>query len=218
MSGEPHILLGAYILGGLDADERRRFEAHLDMCAQCRAEAAEFAPLPALLGKADRADLEPESEVLGADVLPLREALATRRAAMRRRNRSKLVGGALAATAAASAAVVIGVVAIPGGEQSPPGSGTFAMRPAAADVAGVVTLTPKPWGTAISLDLQKLPPGGVFTLRTMDDDGGMQPAANWAATPNGVGIVEGATSIPMPKLRKLNVVDADDRVLATMER
>lgn len=214
MSDEPHILLGAYVLGGLDADERRGFEAHLDGCAQCRAEAADFAPLPALLSKADPADLEPEPEVFGADVLMLRKALAARRAA-RRRNRRMLVSGAVAA---AAAAIVIGVIAIPGGQQSTPGSGTFAMHPVATDVTGVVTLTPRPWGTAISLDLQKLPTGGVFTLRTMDNDGSMHPAATWAATPDGVGIVEGATSIPMPKLRKLNVVDADNRVLATMER
>jgi hypothetical protein len=92
------------------------------------------------------------------------------------------------------------------------------MQPAAVDVTGVVTLTPMPWGTAISLNLHKLPTAGVFTLRTMDDDGHMQPAANWAATTNGVGLVKGATSIPMPRLRKLNVVDADNRVLATLQR
>ncbi|TGD85491.1 hypothetical protein BayCH28_20910 [Mycolicibacterium sp. CH28] len=157
-------------------------EAHLDACAQCRAEAADFAPLPALVTKADPADLEPEPEVFGADALMLRKALTARRAA-RRRNRRMLVSGVVA-----------------------------------ADVTGVVTLAPRPWGTAISLDLQKLPTAGLFTLRTMDNGGRMHPAASWAATPDGVGLVEGATSIPMPKLRKLNIVDAEDRVLATMER
>ncbi|WP_141564334.1 zf-HC2 domain-containing protein [Mycolicibacterium palauense] len=217
MSDEPHILLGPYILGGLDAEDRRRFEAHLEGCVQCRAEAADFAPLPALLSKADPADLESDPRPSDTDVSMLRKAVAARRAG-RRRKRRILVGSVASAVVAAAAAVVIGVLAIPGGEQLPPGSGTFAMHPEAADVTGMVTLTPRPWGTAISLDLKKLPPDGVFTLRTMDDDGRMHPAASWSATSDGVGIVEGATSIPMPKLRKLNVVDADNRVLATMER
>lgn len=214
MSDERHILLGAYVLGGLAADERRKFEEHLDECAQCRSEAADFAPLPALLSKADPADLEPEPQLYGSDALTLREALAARNSSRRRKRRIR-VGSAVAAVAAT---VAIGVVVIPASEPSPPGSGTFAMHSAASNAIGMVTLVPKPWGTAISLDLQQLPPHGVFTLRTMDDDGRMHPAANWAATPNGVGRVEGATSIPMPKLRKLNIVDADNRVLATMER
>ncbi len=215
MSEEPHILLGAYILGGLDADERRLFEAHIEECARCRKEAAEFAPLPALLSRADPDDLGPLPAAGSDDVLAFQKELARRRAVGRRRRRSVVAGGVLAGAAAIVAATTI--VMSDGGHQ-PPGTGTFAMRPAAADVSGAVTLTPKPWGTAISLELQRLPSAGVFTLRTMDDQGRMQPAASWAATPNGAGAVEGSTSIPMPRLRKLNVVDADNRILATMER
>jgi putative zinc finger protein len=218
VSDEPHILLGAYILGGLDAHERRIFETHLDVCERCRAEAADFAPLPALLSKADPANLEPAATAAPTSDFTLPEPIVARRAAMRRQRSRRRIGAAAAAVAAVAAAVVIGVVVIPGTHQPPPGTHTFAMRPAAADVTGVVTLTPMPWGTDISLDLQKLPTDGVFTLRTMDENGYMQPAANWAATPNGKGLIKGATSIPMPKLRKLNVVDADNRVLATLQR
>ncbi|WP_441960663.1 zf-HC2 domain-containing protein [Mycolicibacterium houstonense] len=215
MIDEPHILLGAYILGGLDAEERGRFEAHLKECAQCRAEAADFAPLPALLGKVDPADLDTDTTEDGESELALRDMLSARRAAANRRVRRRVV---LAACAAVLAAVAL-VLVIPRGEPIPPGTGTFTMHSvAAAGASGSVTLTPKPWGTAILLDLKQLPPDGVFTLRTMDDSGAMQPAATWAAMPNGAGIVEGATSIPMPKLRKLNIVDASNTVLASLER
>ncbi len=91
------------------------------------------------------------------------------------------------------------------------------MPVAATGASGSVTLTPKPWGTAIVLDLKQLPAEGVFTLRTMDDSGQMRPAATWAAMPTGKGGAR-ATSIPMPKLRKLNIVDANNTVLATVER
>ncbi|WP_217160579.1 zf-HC2 domain-containing protein [[Mycobacterium] fortunisiensis] len=215
MIDEPHVLLGAYILGGLDAEERTSFEAHLRECAQCRAQAADFAPLPALLSKADPADLETESTA-GDDQTPaLADMLAERRAAAHRRLRRRVALGSCAAVLAAVALLVV----IPRGDTPPPGTGTFAMHSmAATGASGSVTLTPKPWGTAIVLDLKELPPDGVFTLRTMDDSGQMQPAATWAAMPTGAGVVHGATSIPMPKLRKLNIVDANNTVLATVER
>lgn len=215
MIDEPHILLGAYILGGLDAAERGRFEAHLGQCAQCRAQAAEFAGLPAILSKVDPTDLNTEPTDSGESELPLRDMLAARRTAATRRVRRRVAVGVGAAALAAVALVLI----IPRDDPSPPGAGTFAMQSVGAEGAsGSVTLIPKPWGTAISLDLDQLPADGVFTLRTMDDSGQMQPAATWAAMPTGAGVVQGATSIPMPKLRKLNIVDANNTVLATVER
>jgi anti-sigma factor RsiW len=49
MTGSVHLLLGAYVLGGLSTDERRIFEQHLDGCARCRAELAAAAPIPGML-------------------------------------------------------------------------------------------------------------------------------------------------------------------------
>lgn len=211
-----HTLLGAYILGGLDADERKQFEAHLDECARCRADATDFAPLPVLLSRADPADSEPTPQPDAVIDATLREVIATRRETARRR---RVAAGGLVGAAAVAVTVMITTVIPSDGEQTPPGTGTFAMQPAAnADVTGRVTLTPQPWGTSVSLELRKLPPSGAFTLRTMDDSGRMQPAASWTATPDGVGVVKGVTGIPMPKLRKLNIVDADNVVLATIER
>ncbi|MHC6222471.1 anti-sigma factor [Arthrobacter sp. MMS24-S77] len=44
-----HQLLGAYLLGGLEPDEARAFEEHLETCADCRRELGELESLPALL-------------------------------------------------------------------------------------------------------------------------------------------------------------------------
>lgn len=196
---EPHDLLGAYILGGLDADERRQFEDHVRGCSRCRRDVADCAPLPALLAKVDPADLAADATdgVSGNT------------------RRWWAAGAALAA--AAAVAVGIAVVTIPG-SPPPPTTGTYAVAEIAGQVSGLVTLTPKPWGTALSLDVTKLPREGVFTLRTMDEHGRMEQAANWAAMPSGRGVVQGSTSIPMAQLRKLNVVDANNTVLATMDR
>ena len=57
MNGESvHQLLGAYLLGGLEADEARAFEDHLRTCATCRQELEELESLPALLDAVPAAD------------------------------------------------------------------------------------------------------------------------------------------------------------------
>jgi hypothetical protein len=46
-----------YLLGGLDADERREFEAHLDECDRCVRSVAELAGIPGMLAKVSPDDL-----------------------------------------------------------------------------------------------------------------------------------------------------------------
>jgi anti-sigma factor RsiW len=55
------ILLGAYLLGGLSAHEEAAVRAHLDGCAQCRAEHDELACVPAWLDLL--AEAEPASQI-----------------------------------------------------------------------------------------------------------------------------------------------------------
>lgn len=214
MNDEPHILLGAYVLGGLDADQRQQFEHHLSQCPQCRRDVVDFAPLPALLSKVDPADLATDITD-DEDRFPDPTTVLEIAAPHRDTRRWWAAGAALAGAAAVT--VGIAIVTIPG-STSPPTAGNSAVEEISGEVSGMVTMTPMPWGTAISLDVKKLPRDGVFTLRTMDVHGRMEPAANWAAMPTGAGIVHGSTSIPMSQLRKLNVVDADNTVLATMDR
>jgi anti-sigma factor RsiW len=45
------IAIGAYVLGALDRWERAEVEAHVEMCATCRAELERLAPLPGLLSR-----------------------------------------------------------------------------------------------------------------------------------------------------------------------
>ncbi|MDV3126603.1 zf-HC2 domain-containing protein [Mycobacterium sp. 21AC1] len=209
MNDDPHVLFGAYILGGLDAGERRQFEAHLRECPQCRRDVADCAEVPALLAKVDPADLDYDDTPGVVD---------GRYSEPQRNTRHWWRSGAVLAGAAAIA-LTVGIASVTiFGQSAGPSTHTYAVQEVTGDVAGVVTLTPKPWGTAISLDLEKLPHQGVFTLRTMDGHGRMQPAANWAGMPTGRGVVEGATSIPMPELRTLSVVDTNDTVLATLQR
>lgn len=200
MSDDPHILLGAYILGGLDAAERRQFEAHLRECPQCQRDSADYAGVAALLAKVDPAELVADD----SSPPPARSA------------RRWWISGAVLAGAAA---VAVGIATVTVTEQPESRlTDTYAVQEVTGDVAGLLTLTAKPWGTAISIDFEKLPRDGVFTLRTMDGQGLIQPAANWAGMPSGKGVVQGATSIQLSELRTLNVVDTNDAVLATVQR
>ena len=49
----PHVLLGAYVLGGLRADEMQTFTEHLPACPACLRELEAIATLPELLGCLD---------------------------------------------------------------------------------------------------------------------------------------------------------------------
>lgn len=52
MSTDLHSLLAPYALDALDPDERNRFEAHLDQCADCQAELSGFMATAVRLGDA----------------------------------------------------------------------------------------------------------------------------------------------------------------------
>jgi anti-sigma-K factor RskA len=57
MTEDVHALAAAYSLDALDADERRRFEAHYPDCEACRTEVQEFRETAAHLGAAEPAVL-----------------------------------------------------------------------------------------------------------------------------------------------------------------
>jgi anti-sigma factor RsiW len=60
--------LGAYALGHLDADERAALEAHLDGCADCRAEVDSLGSLAHLLPLADPARFDRPAPKPAADL------------------------------------------------------------------------------------------------------------------------------------------------------
>ncbi|GAA0737769.1 zf-HC2 domain-containing protein [Dactylosporangium roseum] len=57
-----------YVLGALSPPERETYERHLVGCAECRAEVAQFADLPGLLGRLDRTAAE--AAVVAGDTEP----------------------------------------------------------------------------------------------------------------------------------------------------
>ncbi|GAA4754894.1 hypothetical protein GCM10025783_30010 [Amnibacterium soli] len=187
---EPHLLLGAYVLGGLTSHDRARFEDHLTSCARCRNELAATAGIPALLR------LTASTTATGVDV-PI-HTVSRRRAHPRRRRI------AIAVVAAAAVAAVVTVFALLGpGTAHPDATFTATGRTA---VSGSAVFEPKPWGTAIELDLANLPRNGTFTLQVRSRTGTTERAATWSGTTRARIQVTAATSIPSSDIAALQIL------------
>jgi anti-sigma-K factor RskA len=202
-----HLLSGAYAVGALDDLERARFEAHLETCADCRAEVAGLLEATALL--AETSATPPPAHVREAvlagiatvrplpPVVPTETTRATASGASPRRWTTRFHPGMLAAAAAVIAAIGIGVVvAEPWDDEGTSQNLTAADRvleaPDAQTVAtkvGDATATvvvSRSQGKAVLLteDMPAAPDGKVYELwlQTPEDDmvpaGLMPPGAN----------------------------------------
>jgi len=104
----------AYVLGSLDAEERRQYEAHLSTCAECGEAVAELSGMPALLALLDPdevAALDKASPELPPPPPELLDSLLAK-VRWRDRRRRRLSWTMAAATAAAAAVVIAALVGI----------------------------------------------------------------------------------------------------------
>ncbi len=110
MTADLHSLLAPYALDALDPEERGRFEAHLDQCAECQAEFSGFMATAVRLGDAVSHTPPPalRGRLLGQIGSTPQERPVVTSLAQRRGLRRKLPRLAMAA------AVMVGVVGIGG--------------------------------------------------------------------------------------------------------
>jgi anti-sigma factor RsiW len=151
--------LGALLLDQLDDDERAATEAHLAGCATCRAELDLLAPVARALPLADPEQLGPAPAPPRSLAKRVARGIAAEKRA--RRVRRFRLGGV--AVAAAAAAAVAAVVLLGGGATSAPQPGVqpqrvaFASTPRGVEIGA--TLSPRPWGSEISLQVRGITPG-----------------------------------------------------------
>jgi hypothetical protein len=177
-------LLGAYALGDLGGEERAGLEAHLEGCAECRAEAESLEGVARLLPLADPERFSRPAPLPSPDLG--REIAATigreRRVAVRRRRWR--FGFALGGTAAAVAAL-LAIFVLPGGDSGWPEQHVeFGSLPAGVKIGA--TLEPHAYGTEIRMYVKGVRsgtlchvylrgphgervPAGTFTYRWGDD-------------------------------------------------
>lgn len=174
--------LGAYLLGHLQADERVGLEAHLDGCAECRAELDELRPVTGALSAADPSHL-------GAPPAPPEE-LADRvyarvRAARRAQRRRRWGVAAAAAIVAVAVAVPVTLAVRPSNDRQREVE-RFAFQTLPAGVIAEATLYKRTGGVEVWIEYQGLKPGQTYNLWVEKASGErvkcgefFNPAGNW---------------------------------------
>ncbi|MER7244831.1 zf-HC2 domain-containing protein [Kribbella sp. NPDC000426] len=190
--------IGAYVLGALEASERRATEEHLATCTACRETLLQFAHLPGLLHAVPVEDIEAEQP----EPAPLH--LIKRKRPRRKRW----------VLAAASAAMVSGVLGW--GLVSAPASATWTATDGVGGIDTTAKLTSHGWGTDIQLKLKDLQPYEHCMLVVRSRNGTTETAGWWAANRDNQAHVPASTSIPLQDIVGLDVVTAGDKVLSTM--
>lgn len=164
--------LGAYVLGDLPADERASVAAHIEGCAECRAELRELEGVAALLPLADPARIEgppvrPPAD-LGARIEAQIAAERAREGRAKRRRRLRLGFGGAVAVAAVAAVLALVVLPI-GGESSPAQEVKFASVPNGVTIKA--TLEPHAFGTEIKMYVDGVSSGTLCRVFLRDAAG-----------------------------------------------
>ncbi|MEU2095228.1 zf-HC2 domain-containing protein [Streptomyces globisporus] len=207
---EPHVRVGAYALGVLGSADTFRFEEHLADCPGCRVRAGEFAGVRDGLA------------VVGPPVVP-RPGLAERLTAAVAAGRRRAGRRRLALVAAAVVLAVGGPVAVAGLSGGPAeGAGTqrWSGTDGASGVAAVVTAAGREWGTAVALEVARVPVVGVCALVAVGRDGSEETVGSWSAGGAGDGPVEvsGGAALRPEGIDHFEVRTADGRRLVTVRR
>jgi hypothetical protein len=225
MSGDEsmHEWDAAYVLGALSPDDRRRFEAHLEECPECRASVTELAGIPALLARVPAPEIEaasgtPAGSGTAAAAAPagIAELPATllpavaHRVRRRRIVRRWVLGGASVLAAAAIAAAVV----LPTTINTPPEGSTVTLAQATpGPLSATVSLTAKRWGTALTMTCRYAaePSGysehGSYALYVTDSAGHATRVASWSAWPGASITASGAVDLPKSQLRSVQIRD-----------
>jgi hypothetical protein len=181
--------LGAYVLGALDAEERRRVEEHVATCPACAAELAEFRSLPALLDRVRPEDLRPVAVAPSPDLF----ARVSAAAAVTGRPRPRRSRARVWALAAAALLAVLGV----GAGVAVWGSGVAdqSSTATAGPVRATVTASAAEDGLALDVMVAGLRPGETCRMVAVDRDGDRHPAGEWPASDQGDGRWRGWTDV-----------------------
>jgi Putative zinc-finger len=219
---EPHRLLGAYLLGGLERADIALFEQHLDSCAECRGELDDLASLPALLDAVPVNDalaltgaaaaVVPVQSLPEAKALPAPKQLLDELAARRRRVRRRW---SAAVAVAAAACLAVGVLAGP--LLSPPAKPDASYSVQTGEgLQFTVGLVKKTWGTELAVDGRSLPADGTFSLWVKDRDGGEDRACAWTATPSGRVRITGATPVQLASIASVEMRNGQQQTVAVV--
>ena len=197
--GKYRELSAGFVLGALEPEERRNFDAHLEQCPECRREVASFAPIPGLMSRAQGVSTE------SLPVAVAERAASQARAEWQSLTRSRGSWRWAAGAAALVAIVMATVVVFPGADES----GAIELTVEPGTVTGVVAIDSRAWGTALHLELEGLPQRDRYVAWVVDAAGERQQAATWGPTAAGAARLDGASSIPTTRVAAVVVTNGD---------
>jgi Putative zinc-finger len=188
--------IGAYVLGALEASERRAIEEHLATCTACRETLLQFAHLPGLLHAVPVEDIETDQP----EPAPL---------TLTKKKRPRRWVLAAASVALASGVVSWGLV-------TAPASATWTATDGVGGIDTTAKLTSHGWGTDIRLRLKDLQPDEHCMLIVHSRSGTSETAGWWASNGSYQAQVPASTSIPLQDITSLEVVTSANAVLSTI--
>jgi len=227
---DPHISVGAYLLGALDDDEMTAFEEHLAECARCGLELDELSGVVPVLDVL-------RSDGIGYVEPPSGDALLGRLlaevAGERRRHRTRR----LVAVAVAAVLVVGGpTIAVLAAHDDHPRQKVTAL-PAdpverfsgsdpATGVSAVADVSDKGWGSSVGLRLTGVQGPLICHLDAVGRNGARQTVATWSVPPSGYGtraqpvplVVDGATGMHGDEISRFEVKAQDGSLLVALPR
>jgi hypothetical protein len=224
-SDDLHVLLGAYLLGGLSDADHGAFTEHLRSCSTCQAELGQVSGLPRLLdlaGPAGGPHLSPEVDGGDDDAMSVPSGDEDERVARllwRVRQRRRTQRRWFAAVAAAAAVILFGAGLWLGPQLTAapdlPTTHVVAAPAPGSTVRVDVALVTRGWGTQLDLDCEDMPTTGQLTLYVIDRKGSATTAASWLGTPTGYSRLTGATALRPNEIQRLEIRNGDGQVLAS---
>jgi len=203
--------LGAAAIGRIDPVEEIGLRAHLDGCADCRAELRDLTAVGETLAtvpfvEVAGAPAEP-SGTLGGRVL---ERVAHEREAERTRRTRRIAAGVGAL--AGIAALVAGLLLVTGGGTNPPV--TRVALPGKPGVHATATLQSQAAGTAIDVKVSGLDPHRYYWLwLTGDDAEHHRMAAGTFTGSQKPADIRMSAALPLDEARRIWVTDENDEVV-----
>ncbi|HUI47599.1 MAG TPA: anti-sigma factor [Acidimicrobiia bacterium] len=202
--------LGAVALGRAEPEESLALRAHIDGCAECRAELRELTAVAAALPFADTTHvaggLSLPSPALARQVLG---RVAVERSARRTRTRRRIA--VAAATATAVAAAIIALVLVVPGNGSPPG-GQKVVFTTRSGLTANATLRASDAGTQVAFHVSGLHPGGYYWVWLTGEDGDRIAAGTFQGTTQPSDLLMTA-ALPLSDARRIWVTDDENRVV-----
>lgn len=198
--------LGAYVLGALSPEERLRFEEHLDGCALCTAELAEFAGIPAMLDRVRPEDLRPVAVTPSPELFDRVSAAARVEPAPVPRRRRWLLAAAVLVLVGAGTGVAVWAT----------GQGSDTVAASSGPVHATLAVTGQEEGTVLELTVDGLRPGETCRMVAVDADGEWYPAGDWAVSEDGDGTWRGWAAVQRDDLREVHVYGDGNRELVVL--